>query len=80
MILESPGFSRGEYVNPEEREALIRGGFDLEPPQWVTCPKDWRKRYRDYMKKRKIPYLERRSGKTLWFLISKKYRPHRWKL
>ncbi len=49
-------------------------------PQWqlLTCPNDWIERYRAYMEAHNIPYREEIEGRRFWFLLPRKYRPHRW--
>lgn len=47
--------------------------------QWLTCPEDCIDLYRQYMKHRKIEWVEIRDG-CLWFVIDRKLRPHRWKV
>lgn len=61
---------------------LISSVRDEVFPAWkvVTCPRDWRGRYRDYMIRHGVPFREELSNGELWFLIPRKYRPHSWKL
>ena len=51
-------------------------------PSWqiLTCPRDWTVRYKKYMNDHGIPFHEELSNGELWFLLPRKYRPHRWKL
>jgi len=51
-------------------------------PSWqvLTCPRDWIVRYEEYMRSHRIPFHEELSNGELWFLLPRKYRPHRWKL
>jgi hypothetical protein len=51
-------------------------------PSWQlqTCPRSWAVRYRQYMNRHGIPFREELSNGELWFLLPRKYRPHRWKL
>ena len=48
--------------------------------QILTCPRDWTGRYKKYMNLHKIPFHEELTNGELWFLLPRKYRPHRWKL
>ena len=48
--------------------------------QILSCPEDWVDRYRAYMVKRKIPFRRRKIGGVVCFILSRKYRPHAWKL
>jgi len=49
-------------------------------PSWqiVTCPKDWVQRYKDYMIQHGVPFREEMTDNELWFLIPRRYRPHKW--
>jgi hypothetical protein len=51
-------------------------------PSWqvLTCPHDWKARYRTYMKRHGVPFVEELSNGEVWFLIPRKYRPHAWRL
>jgi hypothetical protein len=50
-------------------------------PAWqvLSCPADWVVRYREYMRKRKIPFHEELINGQACFLLSRAYHPHRWK-
>lgn len=52
----------------------------FSPWQVLSCPKEWAERYRRYMVKHDISFKEELSDGQLWFLLPRKYRPHRWKL
>jgi hypothetical protein len=51
-------------------------------PSWqvLSCPKEWTQQYRQYMTHHDIPFTEELVDGQLWFLLPRKYRPHRWKL
>lgn len=48
--------------------------------QVVCCPKDWADRYREYMERKRIRYVEEESDGKPEFLIAGKARPHSWKI
>lgn len=48
--------------------------------QVLSCPADWVSRYRNYMKRHDIAYVEEMLDDEIDFLIPKSYRPHTWKL
>lgn len=59
--------------------------------QTLCCPKDWEKRYEDYMVLHKIPYRKvkakvgQRQRNSFGedesrFVLPRKYRPHAWKI
>jgi hypothetical protein len=50
------------------------------PWQIISCPKDWTQRYKNYMRKHGIPYVEELIDNQLCFLIPRAFRPHSWKL
>ncbi len=50
------------------------------PWQIISCPKDWTQRYKNYMRKHGIPYVEELIDNQLCFLIPRTFRPHSWKL
>lgn len=47
--------------------------------QIATCPEDWIERYRDYMNRNEIPFVEEVINGEVWFLLPRKFRPHLWK-
>lgn len=51
-------------------------------PSWqiLTCPPDWIAVYREYMNDHAIRFHEEIDDGTLWFLLSRRLRPHMWKL
>ena len=51
-------------------------------PRWqiLTCPRNWVARYRKYMDRNAIPFHEEAIDGETWFLLSRKYRPEKWKL
>jgi hypothetical protein len=74
------------YYSTEDEEAvendLIGSIRNRVFSSWqiLTCPPDWSARYKEYMLARAIPFHEELSNGELWFLVPRKYRPHRWKL
>jgi hypothetical protein len=76
MILYSP---EDEAVVDNDYICAIR---DKVFPSWqvLTCPRDWIVRYKKYMISHWIPFHQEMSNGELWFLLPRKYRPHRWKL
>jgi len=74
------------FYSPEDEEVvendLISAIRDKVFPSWqvVTCPREWITQYKNYMIRNKIPFQEELSNGELWFLLPRKYRPHRWKL
>jgi hypothetical protein len=74
------------HYSPADEEVvendLICSIRDKVFPSWqvLTCPRDWIARYKKYMSHRGIPFHEELSNGELWFLLPRKYRPHRWKL
>jgi hypothetical protein len=74
------------HYSPEDEEVveneLISPIRDKPFSSWqvLTCPGDWTSRYKEYMSEHRIPYLEKVSNRDLWFLLPRKYRPHRWKV
>jgi hypothetical protein len=48
--------------------------------QVLSCPPESLPLYRDYMKRRSIPFVEESMDGEVSFLLSGRYRPHSWKL
>ena len=48
--------------------------------QVISCPEDWAARYREYMQAHAVPFLEERIDGRPCFVLSRRYRPHSWKL
>jgi hypothetical protein len=61
---------------------LIRSIRDEAFSSWqiLSCPKDWANRYKDYMIRQDVSFVEELIGGQLCFLIPRRYRPHSWKL
>lgn len=56
---------------------------DIHNVQHLHCPRDWVKRYMNYMDRRDIPYIlywENDNPDKPCFVLPKQYRPHAWKL
>ncbi len=74
------------HYSPQDEESvennIISSIRDRVFSAWqvLSCPKEWADRYRRYMVKHDIPFKEELSDGQLWFLLPRKYRPHRWKL
>jgi hypothetical protein len=72
--------------HPEDEEAFENDAVcsirDEILPGWqiLTCPRNWVARYRKYMDRNAIPFHEESSDGETWFLLSRKFRPERWKL
>jgi hypothetical protein len=72
--------------SPDDEELveneLIRSIRDsvFKPWQIISCPKDWAERYKSYMSRHEIPFVEELIDRQLCFLIPRKYRPHSWRL
>jgi hypothetical protein len=72
--------------SPDDEEVvendLICAIRDKVFPSWqvLTCPREWIKRYKEYMGRHRVPFQEEWSNGEPWFLLPRKYRPHRWKL
>ncbi|HEX3997531.1 MAG TPA: hypothetical protein VHX65_03160 [Pirellulales bacterium] len=51
-------------------------------PRWqvLTCPPEWIESYKLYMRGHQIPFHEELSNGKVWFLLPRRFRPHRWKL
>ena len=51
-------------------------------PSWQTlaCPLEWTAKYKSYMHKHDIPFVEEWMDEELWFLIEGNRRPLSWKL
>jgi len=47
--------------------------------QTLSCPEDWVGRYRGYMERRRIPFVEELHDGDVGFLLSQEFRPHSWK-
>jgi hypothetical protein len=71
--------SEDEEVVENELICSVR---DKAFPTWqlLTRPPEWTERYKKYMSNHGIPFCEEQSNGESWFLIPRKYRPHRWKL
>jgi hypothetical protein len=74
------------HYSPDDEE-VVENDFvgsirDKVFPAWqvLTCPRDWSMLYKKYMKHHGIPFQEELSNGELWFLLPRKYRPHRWQL
>lgn len=61
---------------------LIKRIRDSVFPKWqiISCPSDCIIQYKEYMESHKIPYKEELVASNVCFLVSRKYRPHTWKL
>jgi len=74
------------HYSPDDEEVVeehfICSIRDRVFPSWqvLTCPRSWTVRYKKYMSHHGIPFREELSNGELWFLLPRKYRPHRWKL
>src|SRR5437588_549010 len=73
------------HYSPADEEAVddcVSSIRDKVFASWqiLTCPRDWTARYKKYMSRNGIPFYEELSNGELWFLLPRKYRPHRWKL
>ena len=51
-------------------------------PSWqvLSCPGQWAERYKSYMTRHRVPFVEELIDNQLCFLIPRRYRPHSWKL
>jgi hypothetical protein len=51
-------------------------------PEWqlLTFPTSWKIQYTNYMAEHSIPYFREIANGRVWYLLAKRYRPHRWKL
>lgn len=51
-------------------------------PSWqvLSCPRDWVDRYKTYMKRNGVPFVEELSDGHLCFLIPQAQDPHSWNL
>jgi hypothetical protein len=72
----SPGDEEvvGNEILPSMRDKLFRRW------QIISCPPDWADRYRRYMIRHHVPFFEELIDKKRCFLVSRKYRPHSWRL
>ncbi len=74
------------HYAPEDEEFIennvIASIRDQIFPIWqvLSCPRDWSERYRDYMTRQNVPFIEERIDGQLCFLLPRRYRPHSWKL
>lgn len=71
--------ARSEDVVENELICSVR---DAVFPSWqvLSCPSQWVDRYKSYMTRRHVPFVEELGDNQLWFLIPRRYRPHSWKL
>jgi hypothetical protein len=74
------------HYSPDDEE-VVENDFvgsirDKVFPAWqvLTCPRDWSVLYKKYMNHHGIPFQEELSNGEVWFLLPRKYRPHRWQL
>jgi hypothetical protein len=74
------------HYSPDDEESvendLISSIRNCVFPSWqvLSCPKNWTKRYKEYMTEHDIPFKEELIDGQLWFLLPQKHRPQRWKL
>ena len=61
---------------------FIRSVRDSVFPSWqiLSCPPQWVDRYKSYMTRHGVPFVEELIDNRLCFLIPRRYRPHSWKL
>ena len=61
---------------------LIRSIRDHVFSSWqiISCPRQWAERYKRYMTRHGVPFVEELIDSQLCFLIPRRYRPHSWKL
>lgn len=74
------------HYSPDDEEIveneLIRQVRDriFSPWQIISCPSDWAERYKVYMIKRSVPFVEELIDNQLCFLIPRSYHPHAWRI
>lgn len=81
--VEKDGTIRYSQADEELVEnELLRQVRDRIFSHWqvITCPADWTNRYKNYMVKHDVPFVEELIDNELCFLIPRKFRPHLWSL
>jgi hypothetical protein len=48
--------------------------------QIISCPQDWAERYRRYMIRHDVSFVEELIDNQMCFLVSRRHRPHSWQL
>jgi hypothetical protein len=77
-VMDAPCGGNYNAVLNRAIRLMKKGEHIRQDEQYLTCPEDCCKLYEDYMEKRKIPYRRTKIG--YGFILSRKYRPHAWKL
>jgi hypothetical protein len=71
-----------DHANEEAVEDILAKIRDSRFDSWqvLSCPSDWVNKYRQEMKRRKVPFIEELNDGQVEFLLPQNYEPHDWKI